>query len=78
MDTVLKNLPARAQRLWRVRARALSDVNAELAYQDWLAGKRGLAARRILTALRYRPFLIWDQRVVSSVLRLLKLGNGSA
>jgi hypothetical protein len=78
VDRVLKNLPARAQRLERVRARVLSDVNAELAYQDWLAGKRGLAARRVLTALRYRPFLIWDQRVVSRVLRLLKLDNGSA
>jgi hypothetical protein len=78
VDRVLKNLPAQAQRLGRVRARVLSDVNAELAYHDWLAGKRGLAARRILTALRYRPLLIWDQRVVSRVLRLLELGKGSA
>ena len=78
VDRVLKNLPAQAQGLGRVRARALSDVNAELAYRDWLAGKRGLAVRRILTALRHRPLLICDQRVVSSVLELPKLGNGRA
>jgi len=69
VDTVLKNLPAQAQRLGRARARALSDVNLELAYRDLFAGQRGPAVRRILTALRYRPSLIWDRRVVSIALR---------
>jgi glycosyltransferase involved in cell wall biosynthesis len=71
VDTVLKNLPAQAQRLGHVRARALSDVNIQLAYRDCLAGQRELAVRRIFTALRYRPFSIWNRRVVSTVLRLL-------
>lgn len=71
VDTVLQNLPAQAQRLGRVRARVLSYVNVELAYRDYFAGQRRLAVRRILTALRYRPFLIRNRSVVSIFLRSL-------
>ncbi len=71
VDTVLKNLPAQAQRLGRVRARALSAVNIELAYRDCFVGQRQLAVRRILTALRYRPSSIWNRKVMSTILRLL-------
>jgi len=77
VDTVLQNLPAQAQQLGRVRARVLGYVNVKLAYRDYLAGQRRLAVRRILTALRYRPFLIRRRHVVSIFLRsLLGLMDG--
>jgi len=77
VDTVLQNLPAQAQRLGRVRARVLSYVNVRLAHQDYFTGHCKLAVRRILTALRYRPFLIRRRRVVSIFLRsLLGLMDG--
>jgi tetratricopeptide (TPR) repeat protein len=77
VDTVLQNLPAQAQRLGRVRARVLGRVNVELAYRDYCAGRQRLAVRRILTALRYRPFLIRRRRVISIFLRSLPgLVNG--
>jgi len=71
VDTVLRNLPAQAQRLRRVRARAVSEVNVRLAYQDYFAGQRRLALRRILTALRYCPFLIRHRSVVAIFVRSL-------
>jgi hypothetical protein len=77
VDTVLQNLPAQAQRLGRVRARVLGYVNVELACRDYFAGRQRLAVRRILMALRYRPFLIRRRRVVSTFLRSLPgLVNG--
>ena len=77
VDTVLQNLPTQAQRLRRVRARVLSYVNVELAYRDYFAGRRRLAVCRVLTALRYRPFLIRRRSVVSIFLRSLPgLVNG--
>ena len=79
LDTVLQNLPAQAQGLRQVRTRVLSDVNVKCAFQDYFAGQRGLAARRILTALRYRPAWIRNRGVVSILLRsLLGLMNGRA
>ena len=71
VDTVLQNLPPQACRLRRVRARALSDVNVKLARHAYLNDRRDRAVRRILTALRYRPFLARSQVVVSILLKSL-------
>lgn len=71
VNTVLQNLPAPAQRLRRVRARALSGLNLELAYRHYVAGERRQAVHRILRALRHRPVLISDRGAVSILLRSL-------
>jgi hypothetical protein len=69
--TVLQNLPPEAQRLERVRSRVLSDVNIGRAFEDYHAGRQGLAARRILSALRYRPSWLRNRGVVSVLVRSL-------
>jgi len=73
--TVFQNLPPEAHRLERVRSRVLSDVNIGCAFEDYYTGHRGLAARRILSAVRHRPFWLGNRGVVSvltkSLLQLL-------
>jgi tetratricopeptide (TPR) repeat protein len=69
VDTVLHNLPAPARRLNRVRARVLSEVHLKLAHQDYSAGQRGLAVRRILLALHRHPWLIGRRNVAAILLR---------
>jgi glycosyltransferase involved in cell wall biosynthesis len=71
VDTVLRNLPAQAQRLGRGRAHVLSYVNVKLARQDYSAGRRLRTIRRVLTALRYRPSWIGNRGLVSIFLRSL-------
>ena len=71
VDTVLRNLPTQAQRLQRVRAHVLSDVNVKLAHQDYSAGRRLRTVRRVLTALRYRLSWIGNRGLVSIFLRSL-------
>jgi glycosyltransferase involved in cell wall biosynthesis len=71
VDTVLQNLPAETQRLRCVRARVLSDVYVGCASQDYSVGRRRLAVRRILIALRYRPTWIRSRSVISILLRSL-------
>jgi glycosyltransferase involved in cell wall biosynthesis len=69
IDTVLQNLPTQARRLGRVRARVLSEMHVKLARQDYSAGQRGLAVRRILLALYRHPWLIGRRNVAAILLR---------
>jgi tetratricopeptide (TPR) repeat protein len=71
VDMVLQNLPPEAQRLGRVRARVLGDVNVGCAFEDYSAGRRLPTVRRILAALRYRPSWLRNRGVVSIFLRSL-------
>jgi glycosyltransferase involved in cell wall biosynthesis len=71
VDTVLQNLPPGAQRLQRVRARVLSEVNVKLARHAYLTDRWDRAVRRMLTALRYCPSLIKSRVVVSILLKSL-------
>lgn len=71
VDTVLKNLPAEAHHLSRVRGWVLGEMNVKLAYQHYRAGQRGAAARRILTALHHRPSLIGNRSAISILLESL-------
>lgn len=71
VDLVLQNLPAEAERLKRVRARVLSDVNIASAFQDHFAGRRRQVVRRVLRALRHRPSWLGNRGVVSILARSL-------
>ena len=67
--TVFQNLPPEAGRLKRVQRRVLSDVEIGCAFEDYFAGKHGLAARRILSALRHRPSWLRNRGVVSVLVK---------
>lgn len=69
--TVLQNLPAGARRLERVQSRVLSDVNIARAFEDHFTGHYDLAARRILSALRYRPSWLGNRGVVAVLMKSL-------
>jgi len=71
VDEVLQNLPPEAQRLGRIRARVLSDVNVGCAFEDYSAGRRLPTVRRVLAALRYRPTWLRNRGVISIFLRSL-------
>jgi tetratricopeptide (TPR) repeat protein len=68
---VFQNLPPEAHRLERLRSRVLSDVNIGRAFEDYFAGRRRLAARRILSGLRYRPSWLGNRGVVSVLVKSL-------
>jgi glycosyltransferase involved in cell wall biosynthesis len=69
---VFQNLPPEAHRLERVRSRVLSDVNIGRAFEDYYAGHQGLAARRILGAVRHRPSWLGNRGVVSVLMKSLR------
>lgn len=71
VDTVLKNLPPEAQRLARVRARVLSEVDIGCAFEDYSAGRWLPTIHRILAALRYRPAWLRNRGVAAILLRSL-------
>jgi len=71
VDTVLQNLPLEAQGLERMRSRVLGDVDIACAFEDYFAGCRALAARRILSALCHRPSWLRNRGVVSILARSL-------
>jgi len=71
VETVLKNLPAGARQLERVRSRVLSDVNIACAFQDYSAGCQSSAARRVFTGVLHRPSWLKNRGVVSIFLRSL-------
>ncbi|NIV30518.1 MAG: glycosyltransferase [Anaerolineae bacterium] len=77
---VFRNLPSEARRLERLRSRVLSDVNIGCAFEDFFAGRRRLAARRILSGLRHRPSWLGNRGVVSVLMKSLPgfLSSGPA
>jgi hypothetical protein len=71
VHTVIQNLPAQAAPLAQAQMRVLSEVNIGCAFEDYFAGHRWQATRRILAALRYRPAWLSNRGVVSILLRSL-------
>jgi glycosyltransferase involved in cell wall biosynthesis len=71
VDMVLQNLPDEAQRLKHIRSYVLGNVSIACAFEDHSAGRRRLAARRVLTGLWYRPSWLRNRGVVSIFIRSL-------
>jgi len=71
IDSVLANLPLAAQHWKRLRAHALSDLNVACAFEDYFAGSRQMAARRLLSALRDRPGWLRNRGVISVLVKSL-------
>jgi hypothetical protein len=71
VETVFRNLPAGAERLGRLRSRALSEVNVGCAFRDYSAGRHSLAVYGMLRAIRRRPVHLANWGVISVSLRSL-------
>jgi hypothetical protein len=69
IETVFRNLPAGAERLGRLRSRALSEVNVGTAFRDYTAGRYPLVVRDVVRALRQRPAHLANRGVMSILLR---------
>jgi tetratricopeptide (TPR) repeat protein len=74
-DAVLQNLPAGAERLGRMRSRVLSEVSLGCAFEDYYAGRRQLAARHVLTALRHRPSQLTNSGALAILWKSLPFGT---
>lgn len=78
VDRVLRNLPAEAQQLKRIRSRVLGDVSVASAFQDYAAGRRDRVIGKVLTALRYCPSWLGNRGVISIFVKsLIGLSNGT-
>jgi glycosyltransferase involved in cell wall biosynthesis len=71
VDTVFRNLPTGAERLGRLRSRALSEVNVGCAFRDYSAGRHSLAVHGMLRAIQHRPVHLANRGVLSVFLRSL-------
>ncbi len=71
VETVFQNMPASAQPLARIQARVLSEVSIACAFEDYAAGRRRSAARRVLAELRRNPSWLRNRGVISIFLRSL-------
>jgi glycosyltransferase involved in cell wall biosynthesis len=69
IDTVFRNLPASAERLSRLRSRALSEVNVGHAFRHYTAGRHPLVIRDVVRALQQRPAHLANRGVISILLR---------
>jgi hypothetical protein len=65
VDTVFRNLPTGAERLSRLRSRALSTVNVGCAFRDYSAGRYSLALHGVLRAIQQRPVHLANRGVLS-------------
>jgi glycosyltransferase involved in cell wall biosynthesis len=71
INTVFRNLPTGAERLKRLRSRALSQVNMGRAFRDCAAGRYPLALRGIIRTLGQRPAYVANRGALSILLRSL-------
>jgi glycosyltransferase involved in cell wall biosynthesis len=71
VDTVLDNLPARAQALYSIRDRVRARIHLSLARQDHRRGARWAAVRHTLAAMRRHPPSTWNARTASLLFSVL-------
>jgi hypothetical protein len=69
IDTLFRHLPASAERLSRLRSRALSEVSVGHAFRHYTAGRYPLVVRDIVRAVQQRPAHLANRGVVSILLR---------
>jgi hypothetical protein len=69
IDTVFRNLPAGAERLGRLRSRALSEVSVGCAFRNYTARRYHLVVQEVFRALQQRPAHLANRGVISILLR---------
>jgi glycosyltransferase involved in cell wall biosynthesis len=71
IDTVFRNLPAGAERLSRLRSRALGEVSVGCAFREYATGTYDLAIRNVIRAFGHDPSYLANRGVASMFLRSL-------